>query len=100
MPDDRMAAFGVRTGAAANADAAGLPVLAGPVEATALGNILVQARATGDLGSLAELRAVAAASADPAVFEPAGRRDEADALYGRFLEVTGLTVDEPEPASA
>jgi rhamnulokinase len=82
------------------ADVAGLPVLAGPVEATALGNILVQARATGDLGSLAELRAVAAASADPAVFEPAGRRDEADALYGRFLEVTGLTVDEPEPASA
>jgi rhamnulokinase len=82
------------------ADVAGLPVLAGPVEATALGNVLVQARATGDLGSLAELRAVAAASADPAVFEPAARRDEADALYGRFLEVTGLTVDEPEPARA
>jgi rhamnulokinase len=82
------------------ADLVGLPVLAGPVEATALGNVLVQARATGDLGSLAELRAVAAASADPAVFEPAARRDEADALYGRFLEVTGLTVDEPEPARA
>jgi rhamnulokinase len=82
------------------ADILGRPVLAGPVEATALGNVLLQARAAGDLGSLAELRAVAAASADPAVFEPADRREEADAVYDRFLELTGLTVDEPEPAIA
>jgi rhamnulokinase len=82
------------------ADVLGRPVLAGPVEATALGNVLMQARATGDLGSLADLRAVAAASADPTVFEPTGRRAEPDALYGRFLEVTGLIVDEPEPAIA
>jgi rhamnulokinase len=82
------------------ADVLGRPVLAGPVEATALGNVLMQARAAGHLGSLADVRAVAAASADPAVFEPAGRRGEADALYGRFLDATGLTVDEPEPAIA
>jgi rhamnulokinase len=82
------------------ADLLGRPVLAGPVEATALGNVLMQARATGELGSLAELRGVAAASADPVVYEPAARPDETDALYGRFLEVTGLTVDEPEPAIA
>ena len=36
------------------ADLRGRPVLAGPVEATALGNVLVQARADGELGSLAE----------------------------------------------
>ena len=36
-----------------------------PVEATALGNVLVQARAAGELGSLADMRAVAAASAEP-----------------------------------
>lgn len=41
------------------ADAAGLPVVAGPVEATALGNVLVQARAHGTLqGSLEDLRHV------------------------------------------
>jgi rhamnulokinase len=41
------------------ADACELPVLAGPVEATALGNVLVQARAGGLLsGDLATLRAL------------------------------------------
>src|SRR6185437_8310660 len=41
------------------ADACGLPVLAGPVEATALGNVLVQARAAGVIdGDLAALRTV------------------------------------------
>jgi rhamnulokinase len=39
------------------ADAAELPVIAGPVEATALGNVLVQARAHGTIsGDLDELR--------------------------------------------
>jgi rhamnulokinase len=65
-------------------------VLAGPVEATALGNVLVQARAAGEIGSLAELRAVAAASADPVVEEPSAGRDGADALYRRFLDVAAL----------
>ena len=68
----------------------GRPVLAGPVEATALGNVLVQARATGDLGSPADMRAVAAASAEPRVFEPEG--EAADAIYQRFLSVTGAEV--------
>ncbi len=41
------------------ADACGLPVLAGPVEATALGNVLVQARAVGAVhGTLADLRSL------------------------------------------
>jgi rhamnulokinase len=76
------------------ADVLDLPVLAGPVEATALGNVLTQARGAGLLGSLAELRALAAASSRPETFEPTTDR-EAD--YERFLAVTGLT--EPSTAS-
>ncbi len=75
------------------ADACGREVLAGPVEATALGNVLVQARAAGELGSLAELRAVAAASADPIVYEPRGD----DETYRRFLDLTGLPIEEKTP---
>ena len=53
------------------ADAVGVPVLAGPVEATALGNVLVQARARGALpGSLEALRAWLAASTAPRRYEP------------------------------
>ncbi|MFB7591670.1 rhamnulokinase family protein [Streptomyces sp. NPDC056169] len=42
------------------ADATGLPVVAGPVEATALGNVLVQARAAGLVGDLASMRRLVA----------------------------------------
>jgi rhamnulokinase len=65
-------------------------VLAGPVEATALGNVLVQMRAAGELGSLADLRAVAGATAEPIVEEPSADGDGAEATYRRFLDVTGL----------
>jgi len=55
------------------ADRLGLPVLAGPVEATALGNVLVQARAHGTLsGSLEELRALVARTQRIVVHEPHG----------------------------
>jgi rhamnulokinase len=53
------------------ADACGLPVVAGPVEATALGNVLVQARAAGDLtGSLETLRALVRQTADLVTVHP------------------------------
>ncbi len=55
------------------ADRLGLPVLAGPVEATALGNVLVQARAHGVLsGSLEDLRALVARTQPIVVHEPHG----------------------------
>jgi rhamnulokinase len=73
------------------ADLCGREVHAGPVEATALGNVLVQARGAGELASLAELREVAAASADPIVHEPSGAGGE---TYQRFVALTGLPIEE------
>jgi rhamnulokinase len=53
------------------ADATGRKVVAGPVEATALGNVLVQARAAGSVdGGLGELRAMVVASSPLQVFVP------------------------------
>lgn len=53
------------------ADRAGIPVIAGPVEATALGNVLVQARAVGIIdGDLETLRALVARSFEPTRYEP------------------------------
>lgn len=53
------------------AEAAGLPVIAGPVEATALGNVLVQARAVGVVsGDLAALRDVVRASTTLRRYDP------------------------------
>ncbi|GAA3171966.1 rhamnulokinase [Nonomuraea roseoviolacea] len=55
------------------AEATGLPVVAGPVEAAALGNALVQARARGLVGDLAEMRDLVRRSADVRTYEPRGR---------------------------
>ncbi len=52
------------------ADACERPVIAGPVEATALGNLLVQAQADGEVKNLAEIREVVRASSEVKVFEP------------------------------
>jgi rhamnulokinase len=68
------------------ADLTGRPVLGGPVEATAVGNLLVQARADGQLDTLWDLRSVVAGSLPPRRFEPAGGARSDDA-YARFLAV-------------
>ena len=69
------------------ADACGLPVVAGPAEAAALGNVLVQARAAGAVrGGLAELRALLRARLPLRRHEPAGDQaawERAAARIGR-----------------
>ncbi|WP_062529652.1 rhamnulokinase [Demequina rhizosphaerae] len=55
------------------ADRSGLPVMAGPVEATAIGNVLIQGRALGAVsGSLESLRDLVARTFNPRVFTPKG----------------------------
>ncbi len=66
------------------ANASGRAVIAGPVEATAMGNLLVQAVALGHLGSLAELRDVVRASVEIQQFEPAGGWENARARFGEI----------------
>lgn len=72
------------------ADVLDRPVHAGPVEATALGNVMTQALAHGKVASLEEIRAIVAASFAPDVYEPAADRAPHAELYERFLAVTGL----------
>ena len=67
------------------ADATGIPVIAGPVEATALGNMLVSLRAIGVAsGTLRDLRAISRASSALVTYEPRASHarlwDQADAL--------------------
>jgi rhamnulokinase len=65
------------------ADACQRPVVAGPVEATAMGNLLTQIRADGELNSLSEMREVVRASCEVQHYEPAARNRGAD----RFSEL-------------
>ena len=70
------------------ADVTGRPVIAGPAEATAIGNIVVQLIALGDLEDLAQAREVVRAGAGPEIrrIEPSttGRLAE---RYGRYREL-------------
>ncbi|MGW2826774.1 rhamnulokinase [Streptomyces sp. NPDC001443] len=54
------------------ADACGLPVVAGPTEAAALGNVLVQARAHGVVGDLADMRGLLARTQPLTRYGPRG----------------------------
>jgi len=70
------------------ADACNRPVIAGPVEATAIGNVLVQAIGLGLLGSLADGRAVVRCSFEVRTYEPQHPERWAEP-YRRFLGMIG-----------
>ena len=66
------------------ADALGIKVLAGPQECTAIGNIMLQAKATGIVHDVWEMRRIIADSIDLAAYEP-GDKAGWDKAYERFL---------------
>lgn len=68
------------------ANACGLPVVAGPVEATALGNLLVQMMADGILHGLADARDVVRRSTVVEYYEPRDR-DIWDEAYDRYQRI-------------
>lgn len=68
------------------ANATGRPVITGPIEATALGNILVQARTAGAIGSLQDIRSVVRASSTMKRYEPQNTAAWNEA-QSRFTEV-------------
>jgi rhamnulokinase len=70
------------------ADATGKPVFAGPVEATAIGNLLIQAMAMGVISSLEEGRAMVRRSFEINEFTP-GDQAKWDQAYERYLKLKG-----------
>jgi rhamnulokinase len=69
------------------AEASGLPVLAGPEEATVIGNLLVQAIALGELGSLEDAREVVRRSFPLRTCEPTGAAEWQEARERFSAEV-------------
>jgi rhamnulokinase len=69
------------------ADATRRPVLAGPAEATALGNLMVQAYAQGRLSSLEEIRESVRRSVEVCEYGPQGAEDRWQEAYEKLREV-------------
>ena len=66
------------------ADACGIPVSAGPEEATAIGHLIMQLAAAGDANGLGQARAIVAASFAQKFYEPSSERAVWDEAYERF----------------
>ena len=70
------------------ANSCGVTVLAGPQEGTAIGNIMLQAKASGLVKDIWEMRQIIANSLELKKFEPQDK-DAWDAAYEKFLKVKG-----------
>lgn len=71
------------------ADALGVPVVAGPSEATAVGNILIQAKALGIVNSLKEIRQIIVNSFELPVYEPISSQVWNNEFVN-YLNITGM----------
>ncbi|HKL33201.1 MAG TPA: rhamnulokinase [Tangfeifania sp.] len=68
------------------ADATGIPVIAGPAEATAIGNIMMQAKAMGFVTTLEEIRKMVRNSFPVKTYEPSAQADWEKA-YSKFKQL-------------
>ena len=69
------------------ANSCGVTVLAGPQEGTAIGNIMLQAKASGTVKDIWEMRQIIANSLELKRFEPQDK-EACDKAYEHFLEIT------------
>jgi rhamnulokinase/L-fuculokinase len=69
-----------------SAESLGIPVIAGPVEATALGNIILQLIALGEIESIEEGRKIIRDTEKVKIFEKEHTPDW-DEAFGRFCEI-------------
>lgn len=70
------------------ANACGMNVVAGPTEATALGNIVVQAIAAGEIKDIKEARKIISNSFETVVYSPSDKENW-DSAYARFKKLIG-----------
>ena len=69
------------------ADALGVEVLAGPQECTAIGNIMLQAKASGDVADIWAMRAIIANSVEMVPYHPSGDKAAWDQAYEQYLKI-------------
>jgi len=70
------------------ADALGIEVLAGPQECTAIGNIMLQAKASGDVCDIWEMRRIIANSVEMVAYHPTADKAAWDKAYEKFLKIS------------
>jgi len=69
------------------ADALGIEVLAGPQECTAIGNIMLQAKASGDVSDIWQMRQIIADSVEMVAYHPSGDQAAWDNAYDKYLSI-------------
>ena len=70
------------------ADACEVEVLAGPQECTAIGNIMLQAKASGDVADIWAMRQIIANSVEMVAYHPSGDKAAWAAAYDKYLEIS------------
>ena len=70
------------------ADALGVEVLAGPQEGTAIGNVMLQAKAAGEVSDIWEMRRIIANSIEMVAYHPTKDKAAWDAAFERYLAIT------------